>query len=158
MPAATYRLPDEPMPSGLSRYAVDPLWPLLTLMLAGNIFGLAWFLFNSLALGSPTRAREWIWAGSSLVGSLLLLLLLQQGQANGWIQDSELRYANLSVIILKMGVGYALYLMQSRCFEIWEHFGGQPRNGAIPTIAFTLLGTRLLKSMHLPALLLGVVQ
>lgn len=137
---ATYRLPDEPLPSGLARYAVDPLWPLLTLMLGGNGFGLAWFVFNSLALGSPTRGREWACAAGSLIGSAALVYVLAVMGGNGWLQGSELRYAALSILALKLAFGYALYLMQARCFEIWEHNGGSAKNGLPVMLLVAVIG------------------
>ena len=152
-----YRLPDEPLPSGLAKYAVDPLWPLLAFMLAGNGIGVVWFVFNSIAMGSPTRARELGYVATSLLGSVLLLLLLGMARSNQWLDASQLRYAALSIITLKIAMAYVLYLAQSRCFEIWEHYGGQVRNGR-PVLVLSWL---LAKNLHLenwPAALAVMVQ
>ena len=156
--SARYRLPDEPMPGGLSRYAVDPMWPLLALMLAGNGFGLAWFAFNSVALGSPSRNREWMYAAFNLLGSAVLVLLLAMASGNGWLDASALRYAGLSLIALKLICGYSIYLSQQRSCELWEHFGGKPANGLPVVILLAMFGHRLLGPEFLPPLLLGVLQ
>ncbi|ALN64055.1 putative membrane protein [Lysobacter antibioticus] len=158
MAASVYRLPDEPLPSGLSRYAVDPVWPLLSVMLAGSGFGLLWFGFNSLAIGSPTRRREWLCIGLSALGSPLLLFALLLCEQNGWLQGAQLRYAFLSILLLKLGMAYAVYLMQQRCFEIWEYYGGQPRNGLPLTILLAVVGRGALGAVQLPALLSVILQ
>ena len=73
---AYYRLPDEPLPSGLSRYATDPLWPLLTLMLAGGGFGRALLdLRFDAAAAEPAdlalaRAEQGQRAGAHIGGAL----------------------------------------------------------------------------------------
>lgn len=156
--SARYRLPDEPIPGGFSRYAVDPMWPLLALMLAGNGFGLAWFAFNSLALGSAARAREWTFIAASLLGSIALLLLLGFASGSGWLDASSLRYATLSLVALKLVCGYVIYLSQQRGCELWEHFGGRPANGIPALILMTLFGSRLLTAGSVPPLLAGVLQ
>jgi hypothetical protein len=158
MAASVYRLPDEPRPSGLSRYAVDPMWPMLALMLAGNALGLAWFAFNSAALGSPTRGREWLCIGASLATTVALLFLLGALRHSGALDPLALRYAFLSVITAKLAFGYVLYLMQQRCFELWEHYGGQARKGVILLIPLTLFSHRALNGEGWPPLLQALVQ
>lgn len=158
MAALPYRLPDEPRPSGLSRYAVDPLWPLLTLMLAGGGFGLAWFAFNTAALGSPTRGREWGCVALSVVGTVLLALAIAALLHNGWLLPEHRPYAFLSILLLKIGVAYALYLMQQRCFEIWEHYGGVARNGMPLMILLAVVGRGALDMSGWPSVLRLVLQ
>ncbi len=155
---ARYRLPDEPMPGALSRHAVDPMWPLLALMLAGNAFGLAWFAFNSVALGSPARAREGLYIAASVLGSALLLMLLAIASGNGWLDESALRYAGLSLIALKLVCGYSLYISQQRSCELWEYFGGKPANGLPLVIISALFGRKLLDAASLPPMLASILQ
>lgn len=158
MAVAAYRLPDEPVPSDLSRYAVDPMWPLLAVMLGGNGFGLAWFVFNGLALGSPNRVREWVYVAISLVGSGLLLVLLALAQGNDWLQGPELRYAGLSLVVLKLSIAYALYMAQQACFDIWEHYGDTARNGLPVLILLAVFGRGLLASEQVPRFLASILQ
>lgn len=153
-----YRLPDEPLPSGLARYATDPLWPLLTLMLAGGGFGLAWFGFNSAALGSPTRWREWGCIALSVFGAPALVVAVTVAVGAGWLSPAAAQYALLSVLALKVAVAYALYLMQQRTFDIWEHYGGEPRNGLPLTILLAVVGRGALDLSALPPLLRAVLQ
>lgn len=158
MAIATYRLPDEPLPSGLAKYAVDPMWPLLAVMLGGNVLGLAWFVFNGIALGSPTRTREWLYVALSLLGSSVLFLLLDHAARHDWLQGSELRYAGLSIVALKLCIAYVLYMTQQRCFEIWEHYGGTPRNGVPVLILAAVVGRGLVNSEQWPVLLKVIFQ
>jgi hypothetical protein len=158
MAAGAYRLPDEPLPSGWSRYAVDPLWPLLTLMLAGGGFGLLWFAFNSAALGSPTRWREWGCIAVSVIGGPLLALAIYAGEYHDLLSPAQAPYAMLSILLLKLGVAYALYLMQQRCFEIWEYYGGQARNGLPLMILLAVVGRGALDMSQWPPMLKLVLQ
>ncbi|MGH8079337.1 MAG: hypothetical protein ACREP7_02100 [Lysobacter sp.] len=158
MAASVYRLPDEPLPSGLSRYAVDPLWPLLTLMLAGGGFGLLWFAFNAAALGSPTRWREWGCVALSAVGGPLLAVAIYAAEYHDLLSAAQTPYASLSILLLKLGIAYALYMMQQRCFEIWEYYGGQARNGMVMMILLAVVGRGALDTSGWPPLLKLIVQ
>lgn len=158
MAHARYRLPDEPTPSFLARHAVDPVWPLLASMLGNNAIGLAWFAFNATALGTPTKIREYAYIGVSIIGSMVLFLALGSLNSSGLLQGSELRYASLSLIALKLSISYTLYLSQHRSFEIWEHYGGKPAN-ALPILLLAFLAGRSLSRLDsLPAIVMVAVQ
>lgn len=152
--ALAYRLPDEPLPSGLGRYVTDPMWPLLALMLGGNGFGLAWFLVNGAAVGTPRRSREWLLAALSVFGSMAIAASLGLAAQERWLSESSLRYAWLGVVVLKIAVGYVLYLGQARVFALWEHFGGRARNG-LPVLMLLLavMGPGLLRGVGMSGLL-----
>lgn len=158
MAASTYRIPDEPLPSAWSRQVVDPMWPLLAVMLAGNAIGLAWFVFNGIAMGNPERRREWLWAGISLLLALLLWLGLGYLLQQGVLDKRSVRYAALLPVVVKLAVAYRLYLGQTACHELWEHCGGQSRNGMIPLVLMTLLLPALWSSSALHPLLLQVLR
>ena len=104
MATSAYRLPDEPQPSGLSRWAVDPLWPLLAVMLAGNVFGMAWSVFNGLAMGSPTRRREWLLVAANLLGCLGVAIGTSVLRHNAWLARDEVAYAMLVAVTVKLAV------------------------------------------------------
>ena len=153
MHAARYRIPDEPRPTGLIRYAVDPMWPLLALMMSGNALGLAWFAFNSRALGSATAAREWAYIAASLIGCVLLALAIGWARQNGVLENSAIQYAALCFPALKLSLGYALYVSQSRSTEIILHYGGELRNGAIGLLICFVVARSVLDTLELPGLL-----
>lgn len=153
-----YRLPDEPLPSGLDKYAVDPMWPLFAVMLGGNLFGLAWFAINGFALGAQGRGREFATMALSLFGTAAMIVGLGLAQANGWLQGVELQYAALSLVALKLGCAYMLYMWQASTYEIWEHYGGQPRNGMVVLILVMFFGRNLLNNAPLPDLLRAVLR
>ncbi len=153
MHAARYRIPDEPRPTGLIRYAVDPMWPLLALMLSGNALGLAWFAFNSRALGSPNAAREWTYIAASVIGCVLLALLIGWAARNGFLENSAIQYAALGFPALKLSLGYALYVSQSRSTEIILHYGGELRNGVVGLLVCFVAARSVLDTLEMPGLL-----
>ena len=125
-----YRLPDEPRPGLLAANASDPLWPFLGMMLVGTWFGLAWFAFNSFALGSPTRTREFGLIALALLGSVALVFALAYAAAQGWLDQRSMRYALLSLTCLRLGCAYGLSVRQGRVFELHTYFGNGARTGA----------------------------
>ena len=155
---ARYRLPDEPLPSGFSRFAVDPMWPLVALMLAGSGVGLAWFAFNSVALGSPTRTREWLYVLVAMAGSAVLLLVLGVAASQAWLDPQQLRYAALSLLALKITLAYMIYMLQLRPHELWTYHGGETANGLPALVLLGLLARPLLASTSLHPLLAGVLR
>lgn len=140
MKRARYQIPDEPKPSGLTHLAVDPMWPMFAQMMAGSWLGLPWFLLNSLALGSPTRKSEMLWMLSCVLGTIGLYFAYMQASHLGLLDGSGRRIALLSFVVLKLIVGYVLYLKQARVFEIWTHYGGQARNGLFVLAIGALVG------------------
>jgi len=144
-----YQIADEPAPSTLARYAVNPLFPMLAWMFAGVWFAWPWFAFNSFAIGSPTRRAElaWLVAGlivPTIVGLFLIVVLPREAAA----------YIELVIVVLKIVVLYAVYLLQSRTVEIYEYYGGKLVNGVWPLLAAVYLGDRLLADLPLPLLLM----
>lgn len=129
-----YRLPDEPKASGLSRWAVQPFWPLLGMMVGGAWLAWPWYVLNGFAMGSPTRRRELLLvvAGLAVIplpvsGAGLLLLA-------GWDRDWVVQITGLLVILWKLGISYWLYALQSRTFELYRYYGGAVANGGLPLI------------------------
>ena len=53
----TYQIIDEPKPGPLSKFTVNPLWPLLSTMLGGSVFSWIWFVFNSMCLNGPNKKK-----------------------------------------------------------------------------------------------------
>lgn len=120
-----YRIDDEPRPGTLARFAVSPFWPLLGLMMGGAWLGLPWFLFNSVAVGSPTRTRETLLVAASFVGSVLIGLLLIWLVKSGFIgTEAGVQYALLVLLIWKLAIGYVLYIQQNATVELYQYYGG----------------------------------
>ncbi len=154
MAVARYRIPDEPRPTGLVRYAVDPMWPLLAIMLSGNALGLAWFAFNSRALGSVSATREWAYIAGSLIGCVALAFLIRMAYDQGFLPDKASReYAMLAFVALKLSLAYALYISQSRSAEIIVHYGGVLRNGIVGLLVCFVVARSALDDLKLPWLI-----
>lgn len=147
-----YTIADEPAPSTLARYAVNPLYPMLAFMFAGVWFAWPWFAFNSFAIGSPTKRAELAWLVAGLIVPISVFYALWYARAAGALPEASAPYVSLVVVVLKIVVVYAVFLLQSRTIEIYEYYGGKLVNGIWPLIAAIYFGDRLLE--ELPGVLL----
>jgi hypothetical protein len=125
----SYRIPDEPVASGLSTVAVQPFWPLLAIMFGGSWLSWPWFAVNAFATGSPTRGRELALALGGFAGSAALSVGLIVAVQHGALAGSAIKYAVIILTVWKLVVSYVLYNLQSRSFHLYEHFGGTVRSG-----------------------------
>lgn len=135
-----YRIIDEPEPNRLSKWAVNPLWPFLTVMLGGAGIGLAWFSFNAVALGGGSRNRELLLAGASLTGAMVLTTVGLYLYQRGVLTADNLPYWATVLLVYKVGLAYFIHLSQVRSAELFAYFGGQLKNGM-----FVLFGAVLLR-------------
>jgi hypothetical protein len=126
---ASYRIVDEPAPSGLAHLIVHPMWPLLSIMFAGAWLALPWFILNSFALGSPTRRKELVLA--LLWPPVLVALTFGLGLLHTLLElpKGAMPYLSMCVILWKLAVAYWLFDLQKRSFALHEYFGGPVRNG-----------------------------
>jgi len=132
----SYRISDEPAPGALADYAVNPLWPFLSIMLGGVWISWSWFAFNAVAVGSPTLRKEIAWVVVGLVVSVALVIFTFYLEASGILTTkARVQYALLVLTVWQLGVTYVLYELQSRTIQIYEYFGGKLRNGLIVVVA-----------------------
>lgn len=143
---SSYRIPDEPAPSGLGHLIVNPIFPLLSIMFAGAWLMLPWFVFNAFALGSPTRRKELALAVAAPLVLLALLLAIGAVSVALDLPKGSRPYLLLLLTLWKLAVAYWLFDLQKHSFALHEHFGGQVRNG-VPV----LIGGLLMKSTVLKA-------
>jgi hypothetical protein len=143
---ATYRIQDEPSPSGLGHLIVNPLFPLLSIMFAGAWLALPWFVFNSFALGSPTRRKELALAVAGPLGMLGLALALGVASQVLELPKASLPYLQVLLIVWKLAVAYWLFDLQKRSFALHEYYDGLVRNGLPVMIAGLLLRGSVLKA------------
>lgn len=139
MSRARYQIADEPTPSAMSRFVVDPFWPVLACMMVGGLPGLAWVSFNGFALGSPTRIRESLMCLAGVVGTLLVFGLVGIGKEAGIVSAQSAQYLVLLALISKLGFGYMACFLQQRALELHEHYGGTKANGLIPLLLAAFL-------------------
>lgn len=145
MSHARYRIPDEPRPSGLLRFAVDPTWPLLATMLAGGAAGFAWFALNAFALGSPRRMRECAFVIGGFCAGAAALLAVVAAEHGGLLDGSTVPYALISVPVLKLSFAYVLFLSQATSAELLQHFG-QPLKNGLPALLIGAIASHSLLS------------
>lgn len=142
--SSSYRIVDEPTPGTLTHLAVNPLFPLLSVMLVGIGFAWPWFLVNGLAIGSATRRRELLLVVAGFAGAALFSALLASAQMQSLVKPSLMPYLDLVGIAWALGISYAIHGMQFVSFQIYEYTGGSVRNGGIVLIMGMLLVRRLL--------------
>lgn len=130
----SYRIADEPTPSGLARLAVNPFWPLLAVMMSGTWLAWPWFALNSFAVGSPTRRRELALVIGGFAGVFALLLVLGTLVHANWLGASGVQYAAIVVTVFKLATSYWLYTLQSRSFHLYEYFGGPVKSGLLALV------------------------
>jgi hypothetical protein len=116
-----YRIIDEPRPGAFARFAVNPVWAFLALMIL-PLAGAVLFIVNILALRGPHRWAE----GLLLAGSLGLRgfgapLLADLYDALGW-SSASFRYATVVPIGASLYLGYRVYLLQAVSFELRSYF------------------------------------
>jgi hypothetical protein len=127
-----YRIYDEPRPGGLGHLVVNPMFPLLAIMLAGAWLAWPWFVFNAVALGSPTRRKESAIAAIAVAGTVVLGLGLLAMVSRGVIESKLwIRLAVIVLVTWKLGLGYVLHTLQNRTFHVYEYYGGAVRNGML---------------------------
>lgn len=143
----TYRILDEPRPGGLAHLAVNPLWPLLAVMLGGVWLSWPWFVLNSFAVGSPTRFREFGLAVGGLFGSVAVLLTINWLRLEGVLDNVAFSYAVVALVVWKLLISYWLYILQARTFGLYEYFGGAVRNGALVAVLSIFLRPRVLEPL-----------
>jgi hypothetical protein len=134
MNGSAYKISDEPTPGYLSSFAVNPVWPFVAIMFSGVWLSWSWFIFNSIAVGSPTKRIEWLLIGGGLIGGASIIFAISMVVQNGWVPESYLKYLMIILIVWKLGVTYALYYLQNHTIELYEFFGGTLRNGLFVAI------------------------
>jgi hypothetical protein len=136
----SYRILDEPRPGALARVVVNPLWPLLAVMLGGAWLGWPWFVLNAWAVGSPTRLRETVLAAGGFLGNVVLVLAMAAVYEAGVLTQTAIPYALLTVTVWKLGLSYVLYVIQSRSFHLYEYYGGTVHNPVLVLVVAFVWG------------------
>jgi hypothetical protein len=129
MTASTYRILDEPVPGTLSRFIVQPFWPLLALMFSGAWIAWPWFVFNSVAVGSATLRREVLLVLAALATSVATVLLMMLVLKTFGPYDRIYTYSRLAIVVGKIVFGYVLYTSQAGSVALYEHFHRPPQSG-----------------------------
>lgn len=125
----SYLIADEPHDSSWKNLVVHPNAPLLAQILCGSWLALPWFVFNSYAIGSPSRRKEIMLCATQLAGTLVLGALLLWARGNGVIESRTLFQLGLLAITgWKLAVGYAITRTQSVPFQVHEQAGGASRS------------------------------
>lgn len=151
MAKSGYIIDDEPAQGGpYQKYIVDPMWPLLAVMMAGVWLGWPWMIFNGKALGSPNWRRQAETLAVGFVGTVALALAIVALWDAGIIDTrTHVRLALLAVTVWKLAVSYRVHALQSGTFELFKYYGGE----AFPGLRILMLGVYVGK-----AVMLGLVD
>lgn len=152
-----YQIADEPRPGTLARFAVNPVFPLLALMLGGVWIAWPWFLLNGIAVGSPTLRREIVWLAGGLMALIAITIAILASADAGLITGVGLRYAFLVLVVAKIATAYAVYVLQSRTIEIYQYYGGVLNNGFWGLLIVFLIG-RNIDPASMPVLFVAVLM
>ncbi|HYO67407.1 MAG TPA: hypothetical protein VEU33_15125 [Archangium sp.] len=145
--SATYRIQDEPRPGAMGHLVVNPVFPLLSLMMGGAWLGVPWFIFNGFAMGSTTRRKETVLAVLVVPVTLLLYVLIGTLVKLEVLPRAAVPYAGVGITVWKLAVGYVLFNLQQRNFALHEYYGGVVRNGALVLVASIFIGPRILMTL-----------
>lgn len=124
MARSSYIIDDEPVPGpALVKYIVDPLYPLLAVMMAGVWLGWPWMLFNARALGSPHWKRQaWLLAIGLAGSTALALIIIALLDAEIITSRIHIRLALLVVTVWKLGISYKVHSLQSGTFSLYTYY------------------------------------
>jgi hypothetical protein len=125
----TYRIVDEPSPSGLARFATNPYFPLLAYMVDGAWLAFPWFALNAMALNGPERTREILLAVGALVGAFVIAVA-----AAAWVPSwgpERVDVLRLVLTVYKLAFAYWLYELQQPTANLFEHFGGELKSPVV---------------------------
>lgn len=139
-----YQIADEPRAGGLAHLVVNPIWPLFAIMFGGAWLSWPWYVFNGVAVGSPTIRQEIALAVGGFLGSALLVLLIFVLRSENILTTGMNPYAFLVLLVWKLAVTYALFSVQGRTFGIYEYYGGTVKNGFIVLLLGLFVGRRAL--------------
>ena len=135
MAASSYRIVDEPAPSALGRFAVNPFWIVIAGMvgpsfLAGvvpepQLLVLLWFGFNGVALSSPTRHAELLWVAAGMAIIAVFIYLPDRPLQSAAVEFDSWRAWMPYLWILRSAIDltvlYRLFLYQIGPYRLYRY-------------------------------------
>lgn len=145
--SGSYIIDDEPATSGrLQRFIVDPMHPLLAVMMAGVWLGWPWMVLNGRALGSPNWRRQARLIAVGLAGTVVLALaIVGLWEAEIIRTRTHVQIALLIVTVWKLGISYRVHGLQIETFELYRYYGG----GVVDGWRIVLLGAYIGRALIL---------
>jgi hypothetical protein len=130
MAAGPYQIIDEPRPSPLSRFIVNPFWFLLAGMLLPSfiLLAAAGFALNALALRGPTWKAELLWLAGVAVIVLGFVPAVAQLIDAGLIARADFPRVAPYLAILHsattLAVMFRVFLYQSPSYQLAKYLAG----------------------------------
>jgi hypothetical protein len=104
-------------------------------MVCGAWLAWPWFVFNAIAMGSPTRKKEIVLSMVAVAGTVVLAAITVALMKSGVIETrTELRLALLAIATWKLTMATVVQTVQARTFGVYTYYGGRVRTAA-PVIA-----------------------
>lgn len=128
----TYQIADEPVETQWRHLVVRPSAPLLASMMCGAWLAWPWFVFNAIAMGSPTKRREIALSVIAVAGTAVLGYIVIALARAGVIESlAVLRLALLAIATWKLAMAYVVCGLQQRTFHVYEYYGGPVRQAMV---------------------------
>jgi len=115
-----YRIIDEAAPGPLSRYAVNPFFPFLLVMLLGSL-GFVAFIANAVALNGPQRVREITICVVAIAVIALARLEVVILLNNGTLPNGSASYVFTLLTALRLAFGYFVFVSQAETHELRKY-------------------------------------
>lgn len=160
MAKGSYIIDDEPATGGpLQKFIVDPMHPLLAVMMAGVWLGWPWMVLNGRALGSPNWKRQARLVAVGLGVTVLLALTIMFLWEEEIIRTrTHIQVALLVVTVWKLGISYKVHAMQAETFELHRYYGGNVVDGWRIVLLGAYLGRALVLGLFESALWVIIIS
>ena len=145
---AGYQRADEPAPTSLARFAVNPFFPMLASMLGGVWIAWPWFALNGIAVGSPTLRRELAWLAAGLAAMFAAAAAVVFAVGAEILPAAAIPYALVGVTLVKLAFVYAVYVYQARTIEIYTYYGGTLHNAVWVVVLVVLAGDSVVDTLR----------
>ncbi len=115
-----YRIVDEPAAGALTRFAVNPFFPFLLVMLLGPLGFLA-FIANSVALNGPKLKREIMICIAAIISVWFVKTELIRMLDTGALSVTWAPYLGALLTALRLAFGYFVFVSQAETHELRKY-------------------------------------
>lgn len=134
-----YVIADEPRPGLQQKFIVNPILPLFYFMFGVSLLAWIWLAFNSQAMGSGRKTREWLVLAAGLLGAVLLSLVALYLVNAGVVPAVYAKYLIQMVLVWKIFITYWVVMLQYPCHELYLYLHPDQSKNNIGVVIFMAL-------------------